>query len=502
MSEQAPTSAAPAAATTSSTKPSKPDEEVFKAELAKAEKEHEASRARLAAAKAKLDSVQNNKDSPQGQHNAALRKEMGEIREKHAVNKKSRQQNMDVIKKLDDKLKSIMNEQKTARSKVNFKSVEEIDQQINNLRKQVDTGTMRLVDEKKALEQISSMQRLKKSFDGFSQQQKQIDDIKAQISELKKGGDTPEAKALNERYDKIKAELDEDKKKSDHAYKNFSTLRDEKQKAQADQQEKFKKMREIQDTYHQARRAFVTWDKQQQAAKRERYAAEQAAFQAGKRREIAQQKLEEASAPAWQEEIITANGLIRHFDPNAVIPKEEEAKSSGFAAVAQRTVDDSAFKGSRVLKKKEEEDYFAGTGGKKKKGKGGKEAAGAGSTKFNLSVDVIESLARIGIDPPTSQSQVPIVITKLKEKIDFWKGDSDRKTKENIAKAKKEIEKLEAESSPSAPANINSGAKDTHKKPADANQGANGEAVLKQEEDGAADATAELEKAKIEDAAE
>jgi hypothetical protein len=48
------------------------------------------------------------------------------------------------------------------------------------------------------------------------------------------------------------------------------------------------------------------------------------------------------------------------------------------------------------------------------------------------------------------------------------------------------------------------GAKDTHSKPAAANQGLNGkvdaEAELQQEEDAVADATAELEKAKIEDA--
>jgi hypothetical protein len=74
---------------------------------------------------------------------------------------------------------------------------------------------------------------------------------------------------------------------------------------------------------------------------------------------------------------------------------------------------------------------------------------------------------------------------------------------QNIAKAQKEIERLEAESSPSAPANANSGAKDTHKKPADANQGLNGKvsakAELAQEKDAVADAAAELKKAKIED---
>jgi hypothetical protein len=52
---------------------------------------------------------------------------------------------------------------------------------------------------------------------------------------------------------------------------------------------------------------------------------------------------------------------------------------------------------------------------------------------------------------------------------------------------------------------MNTGAKDTHNKPAEANLGVNGkvnaEAELKQEEDAIADASAELAKAKIEDAA-
>jgi hypothetical protein len=78
-------------------------------------------------------------------------------------------------------------------------------------------------------------------------------------------------------------------------------------------------------------------------------------------------------------------------------------------------------------------------------------------------------------------------------------------TRQNIEKAKKEIEKLQAENSPSAPANMDVGAKDDHSKPAAANLGVNGKvsaaAELRQEQDAAADAAAELAKAKIEDAA-
>jgi uncharacterized coiled-coil DUF342 family protein len=340
---------------------------------------------------------------------------------------------MEKIKKLDETLKARMNEQKTARSRVAFKSVAEIDQEIERLQKAVDTGTMKIVDEKKALAEVTSLNRQKKGFAGFDQAQKGIDEIKAQISELKKGGENPEVKAMNERYTAITKQLDGMKAETDAAYKNINGLRDERSKAQALQQERFQKVRDIKDKYYEAKRAFREWDQKQWEAKKERQNAERAAFESGKRKEIAQRKLEEASAPAYGDEILTAENLIRHFDPSSVAAKEV-AGPGKFAAVAQRSVDDAGLKGTRVQKKdQEEESYFVGTGGKK--GKKGKKtpnvtSAPAKESKFNLSVDVIEQLARIGVEPPMSQSHVPGVVTQIKEKVETWKKDQDRKTKE------------------------------------------------------------------------
>lgn len=69
---------------------------------------------------------------------------------------------------------------------------------------------------------------------------------------------------------------------------------------------------------------------------------------------------------------------------------------------------------------------------------------------------------------------------------------------QNVAKAQKEIERLEAEEDEAA-----NGTTDSARKPAQKNQGVNGgptaEAELNQEKDGAADAAEELKKASIED---
>lgn len=72
---------------------------------------------------------------------------------------------------------------------------------------------------------------------------------------------------------------------------------------------------------------------------------------------------------------------------------------------------------------------------------------------------------------------------------------------QNVAKAQKEIERLEAEEDEGA-----NGTTDAARKPAQKNQAVNGnasaEAQLDQEKDGAADAADELKKASLEDTAE
>lgn len=351
---------------------------------------------------------------------------MNAIRQTQQGNKSGRNAIHEQIKKYDEQLKSRFNELKTSKGKINFKSVEEVDQEIARLQKQVDGGMMKLVDEKKALSEITSLNKVRKQFSGFDSQQKDVDNIKAKIAEQKKLLDDPEQKALSEKYTELQTELDGLKAEQDEAFKNLKALREETDKARAEQQAKYQARKEIKDAYYQQKRAFQEYEFQARRVRNEKRKQEQLQYVSGKRKEAASKRLEEASAPAYQDEIFATEGLIRHFDPSALPPKEATAASK-FAASSQRTVDDAGFKGTRVGKKNEEEEsYFVGTGGKK--GKKGKKTGA--ETKFNLNMGVIEELAKVGLDAPASQAEVPATVEKLKEKLAFWKGDQDRKTKE------------------------------------------------------------------------
>ncbi|KAF2157828.1 hypothetical protein K461DRAFT_274057 [Myriangium duriaei CBS 260.36] len=489
---------------TAVSKPDRPDEDSFKKSLAQAEKELAAVQEKQKANKSKLEIAQPNKDSPVAKRRQELIEERNKIKSLQQSGKSSRGQTMDKIKRLDEQLKSHITEQKTAKGRVPFKSADEVQQQIDRLQKQVDTGMMKLVDEKKALTEITNLNKQKKSFGGIDDIQKRIDKVKAQIAEEKKALDDPESRALSDRYTEISAELDKIKSDQDDVYKNLNSLRDERTKLHEEQQGKYQAVKDIKDKYYQAKRAFAEYEKEAYRIRREKQKAERDAYEQGKRKQVAQQKLEDASAPAYQDEILTAQGLIRYFDPSSAEAKAAVGPGK-FAAAASRTVDDSGFKGTRLAKKgDDEEDYFVGGGGKKKKGKKGRDSPAPATEKFNLSIGVIEELAKVGVEPPMNSGDVPAVVEKLKEKLQNWKSDQDRKTKENITKAENEIKKLEAEAQ--AEANGATEGRSTEgaaRKPAQKLQGVNGQsdagAEQRQEKDAVADATEDLSKAKLED---
>ncbi|KAK1148532.1 multicopy suppressor of BFA (Brefeldin A) [Aspergillus melleus] len=499
-------------------KPTKPNEEAFKADLAQAEKEHAAVQEKLTQVKAKIEAAKpNNQDSPAGKRQQELRAELSSIRQKQQGFKSSRSSTQEKINALDSTLKARIAEQNNSRGRMSFKNVDEIDREIARLEKQVDSGTLRLVDERKALSDASNLRKQRKNFAGLEEAQKVIDDLKAQIASLKKTLDNPEAKALSDKYSEIQKELDAIKAEQDGAFKNLNALRDERTKLHGEQQKKWAAIREVKDTYYKNRKAYKEYEDEAWRVRREKQKAQRDAFEREKKKKVADKKLEEASRLAYTDEILTAQGLIRHFNPSYDFSTlgldDKKDQGSNFRAEVGRKVDDSNLKGMKVLKKEDrEEDYFVGGSGKKgkkgKKGTGSSTSAAAATNaavpadKFNMNVGVIEDFAKVKIDPPMNQSDVPAAIEKLAAKITEWKSSQAEKTQENIKKAQDEIDRLDEESSA---AEANGRATDAAKKPAQENSGVNGTvsatAELKQEKDAAADVSEELQKASLEEKA-
>jgi hypothetical protein len=301
---------------------------------------------------------------------------------------------------------------------------------------------MKLVDEKKALSDISSLRKMRKNFGQLDDAQKQIDDLRAKIKEIKDSMDDPEQKALSDQYNKIQAEIDAIKAEQDEAYKGLSSLRDERSKLQAEQQEKYTAIRKLKDDYYGQKKAYQAYDREARERYREKQRAEQERYHQERKKAEAERRLGDASDPAYLDEIRRANSLLQFLDPNHKVEKGPLMADTGLGAQAQRSVDESGLKGTKLLRKEDRDEEYAPAVKKGKKGK--KTAHGGSSNKFNVPPAVVEDCAAMGIDPPMSAADIPAVAEKVRAKLDFWKNDQEAQTQRNIEKAKKEIAELEA----------------------------------------------------------
>lgn len=432
-------SPAPAAAAADK-RPTKPDEEAFKKQLAEAEKKHKENMDKFNAIKAKVDLAIPNKNkdeqSPAQKRKAELIAQVTEIRNKQGAGKNARTSKLDQLQRLDEQLKSRIAEQKAARGKVNFKSVEDVDREIARLDQQVNTGLMKLVDEKKALTEISNLKKQRKNFAGFDNSQKGIDDVKAKIKEIKDGMNDPEQKALSEQYNALQAELDKIKAEQDEAYKNLGALRDERTKLHAQQQESYAAMKKIKDDHYAAVRANKAHENEARARARERRQAEQEKYNLEKKKARAQTLLQEASDPAYLEEIRRANTLLRFFDPNT--PASEKSSllaNKGLGAEATRKVDDAGFKGMKVISKKDDEEFIPSKS-KGKKSKKSSTPAPASKGGFNCPPSVIEDCSSLGVAPPMTADDVPATVEEIKKKLTHWQEDQAAQTQRVSSHAK------------------------------------------------------------------
>ncbi|KAM3515253.1 hypothetical protein MY11210_001146 [Beauveria gryllotalpidicola] len=445
MAAETATASAPAPAPAGS-RPQKPDENVFKAELEKAERAHKAAMDRLNAVRAKIELATPNKNKDQPNPAQKRRQELitqaNEIRQKQAGGKNARTSKLDQIKRLDEQVRSRISEQKTAKAKVPYKSVEDVDRQIAHLDSQVNSGTMKLVDERKALTDISSLRKIRKTFGQFDDSQKQIDELRAKIKEIKDSMEDPEQKAMSEQYNKIQAELDQIKAEQDTAYKSLSSLRDERTKLQAEQQETYIAIRKLRDDYFSQRKAAAAHAREAREKARERREAENQRYHLERKKAEAERLLSEASDPAFLEEIRRANNLLFFLDPSQkTAEKTPLLAASGLTAQAQRTVDASGLKGTALKKKEEREEEYLPAAKKGKKGK--KSGASTAAKGYNCPPSVVEDCAFMGIDPPMSADDVPGVIEKVQAKLNSWKSDQAAQTQKNIDAAKKRIEELD-----------------------------------------------------------
>lgn len=329
---------------------------------------------------------------------------------------------------------------------------------VRQLEKQVESGNLKLVDEKRALQEISQAKRSRRIVEGFQADQDAIEADRAKADEIRQQLDDPEAKAASERYDAIKAELDELKKEGDEAHASRSKLLDERTAIQGQLDELWTRKRESATRYKEANDKFYAKLNEDRARRIERQRAQRAEQEEAKKKEIVDRLRDEADVPAFQAQIEDCQTLIDYFSGKSSTatlsqqkPLTEKSDVAGVPKLDIRKVD-AAPEGLVARKKKGEDDeaYFVG-GGKKKGGKkgGAKTAADANGSEshsangqLNVPLPTLTALLSLSIPPPTSTTDVPRVVEDLKTKKAWFEANQAHVTAENKAKAEAEIRKL------------------------------------------------------------
>ncbi|CAO3641211.1 unnamed protein product [Cunninghamella blakesleeana] len=422
----------------------KPDDTAFKKELEALNERIEKLKKEQDAVKEKINKLP---AKPDNSRRETIKTELAELREKQASLKQGRQNVYQQLDAINDSIKKKVSQVKSFQQKVPYKSISEVDDRIRELEQKIETG-VRLVEEKKMLQEISLLKRSRTQVEGLDEQQAAIDRERNIHAEIKKNIDDSEAKKLSERYEQLDAEWKKLNETATQERETRNKLYDERNRIKGLLDEEFTQLRTLREENRKANDEYYTFLRQYREAKRELERQKKIQLEQEKRQEQLKQDLEIASLPAYEHEIGTCDNLI-HF-LQGVIGQEDKsnpntASTNNTNNSAARKVD--ALPEGVVLVKKADEDYFVGGGKNKKGGKKQnntnnnstpkKENPNADALKLPLST--MEAFFEIKVTVPTKISEITSTLDKLRERKQFFVEESPKQTAINKKKAEEKF---------------------------------------------------------------
>ncbi|CED83746.1 hypothetical protein [Phaffia rhodozyma] len=443
----------------------KPDQAAYQAEQDAIRSEIDALQTQLNEVKNKISLATNSPNaSSEPSRRNQLKAELDSLKGVQAEAKGKRGKILDELKKVRDEMNKKIKDMQAAKAKLPYRTVDEVDSQIKSLEREVESGALTIANEKRKLAEISQLKRSRRSVESFGDVQQSIDDLKATADGLSAKLDDPELKAASEKFDSLKAELNELQKEGDALYESRNKLYNERREISAKLDEVHGRRKEKAAAYKDAQDVYWTKVQEERARKAERAKAERKATEDARRLETATRLRDEAKISAFQAQIEDCQTIIDYLLGNTSAKTsralQEKKTIEGVAALEGRKV---AVDENLVVQKKkgDDETFFVGGGKKKKNGgqqkKGTATAAAAAApadasaatkvdAKLNLPLHILAAILELSIPAPTSTSDVPRAIEDLKTKKTWFEVNNDRVTKENVAKAEKEIRRLEGRS--------------------------------------------------------
>ena len=435
-------------ASTGNAKPQRPDRDAYNRTLAEFETNIEATKKKLESVKERIDAIMTskNKENAPEDPRGKLRARLAEIRQQQAESKTERGKLLDQMKQIQSSIAKKNADIKAIRSKMPFRNVEDLDKHIQMLSGEVDSGQMKLVDEKKMLNEISNLRRSRRTFENVTTLQAQVDADRVKLEELKKSLDSLPGKDISDEYAEIQRKIDELSQQRDADYSRRQDLFNERSTLQKQLNEQLGKRRAAQQEYRSAQDAWHKYQEEQRKKQRERIAKQKEEEQRERLMKRVEQEREAAQYDAYVEEIGTCDTLIAHL--SQYLPKDEPAKAKDDDGIKIDAT--KAPEGKMLLRKKdrEEESFFAGKGSKKGKKSpkpatpDSRSSTPSSTSAFKVSMEFLSQFLEIEVDPPMRITEIPTTIEALQKRRQWYQDNQERVTKERQAAVEAKIVKL------------------------------------------------------------
>ncbi|KAJ2162721.1 multicopy suppressor of BFA (Brefeldin A) [Coemansia sp. RSA 552] len=408
-------------------RPARPDSEEYERQLRDIEAAISGLRKEQDAVREQLNKTDSRK-GPQADKRNRLSGRLQEIRTEQAGLRKSRGKVFDRQASLTASISKRTAELKALQAKQSYKPAEEIDAAIAEKEKLIDTGTLKIVEERRLVDEIASLRRARKHAEQAAAMQTKLDADVSELAEIDAQLADTNARALAEEYEEVQSELDSLKAQQDAGSQQRTGLFDERTRVMKALDREWDKKRTLQDDFRQKKSAFFQWQNEERKRRVQEEKLRRVQEQRERRLALAQEQREEAELPAFQAEISSCDTLIGYL--GSVQPASgTRSESSTRPSSAASTAHDGDAAGA------------ASSRGKKRSGRKDRSRGDA----LKLPLDVAEGLLGLQVGIPTAASGIGAAIEKLAERRRHFVEKQPAATAANKKRAEEKIAKLMAD---------------------------------------------------------
>lgn len=345
----------------------------------------------------------------------------------------------------------LFEDKKKTKESVRYTKVEDVEAEIQKLKRRQETTSMSLSEEKRLLKEMDALQASKKVVEQLKSKQIDLEDVKEQrkaisieIAEKDKEIDAVQVE-IEELSSKIK-ELSEKETGNRGQVQAFFAERDAIKK---DLNDKHVERDELRKSFREANNQWYDYQRALRAQKKAQYEEEKQKREEERQEWLRLKEEEEMKKIPYEEEMALCDYLADYLTKTYLsdkgkssADKDNGAKKKDFVEVKK---EDDPFAGFKPMKKRDDDVYLKMGAGKKPRVRHSKkDKKMSKAAPFRLNVDTFEQFGLLSLVPPTSIDAVGSSVEALRAK-KKWFSEQPRGSVPTATEIRKSNEKAAAQ---------------------------------------------------------